>query len=94
MIEITRRERKFRNKRTYCFDTIGVVNGKFGIVRGLDGFIDDSIDDTKGVELKLNSLNGSVGNLLILLIKVVEELRMLGQVQAPSGPNLLPGHSV
>jgi hypothetical protein len=78
----------------YCFNTIGVVNGKFGVVRSLDGFIDDTIDDSEGVELKLNTLDGAIGNLLVLFVEVVEELLILVQVEATLVLNLLLGHSV
>lgn len=89
-----RRERSFRNKRTYCLNAIGVVNGELGVVRCLDGFIDDSIDDSKGVELKLDSFDGSIGDLLVLFVEMVEELLMSDHVEATSGSNLLLGHSV
>lgn len=82
------------HKRTYCLNAIGVVNGELGVVRSLDSFIDDSIDDSKGVELKLNSFDRSIGDLQVLFVEVVEELLMLGQVEATSGSNLLLGHSV
>lgn len=60
--------------RTYRFDAIGVVSGELRIVRGLDSFIDDSIDDSEGVEIELNAIHGAVGNLLVLFIEVIEEL--------------------
>lgn len=70
------------------------MNGELGVVRSLNGFIDNSIDDTKGVELELNSLDRTIGNLLVFFIEMVEELLTLGQVEATSGSYLLPGHSV
>jgi hypothetical protein len=40
----------------------------------LDTLIDDSVDDTKRVEVEFDTLDASVGDLLVLLVKVVEEL--------------------
>lgn len=64
----------------YRFDAVGVVSCKLGVVRGLDGFIDDSVYDTKGVELELDAVESAVGDLLVLFIEVVEELEQLDSV--------------
>lgn len=60
--------------KTYSLDPIGVVHGKFRVVPGLNSFIDDTIDDSQGVEVELNAILGAVGNLKVLFIEVIEEL--------------------
>lgn len=50
---------------------------KLRIVRSLDGLIDDSVYNSQSVEVKLNSLGGTIGNLVVLLHEVVEELDLL-----------------
>lgn len=52
-------------------DTICVVVGKFGVVRGLDGLIDDSIANTKSIKYKRGAFTRSIGNKLILFIKII-----------------------
>lgn len=64
----------------YRFDAVGVVSCKLGVVGGLDAFIDDSVYDTKGVELELDTVESAVGDLLVLFIEVVEELELLDSV--------------
>lgn len=60
--------------KTYSLDAIAVVHGKFRVVLGLNPFIDDTIDDSQGVEVELNAILGAVGNLEVLFIEVIEEL--------------------
>lgn len=38
-------------------------------------FIDDTINDTQRVEVKFNTVDSSIDNLLVLLVEVVEERR-------------------
>lgn len=59
---------------THSLNTIGVIDCELGVVRSLDSFIDDTIDDTQGVEVQLNTLLSAIGNLLVLSVEVVEEL--------------------
>lgn len=59
---------------TYSLDAVGVVHRKFRVVLGLDSFIDDTIDDTQGVEVELDAVLGTVGNLKVLFIEMIEEL--------------------
>jgi hypothetical protein len=54
-------------------DTICVVDSKFRVVRGLNLLIDDTVADTKSVEVKLDTRDGSIGDKLVLVVKVVEE---------------------
>lgn len=58
----------------YTLDSIGVVDGKFGIETRLDTQVDEAIDYPKGIELELNTVDGTVCNLLVFFIEVVEEL--------------------
>jgi hypothetical protein len=44
-------------------------------VRSLNGLINDTVSDTKSVEVKLDTGNGSIGDQLVLVVKVVEERR-------------------
>lgn len=59
------------------------MSGKLGVVGGLNRFIDDTVDDSEGIEIKLNAIHGSVGNLLVLLVEVVKELLSLDVVDEP-----------
>lgn len=61
----------------YRFNAVSVVSGELRIVRSLDGFIDDTIDNSEGVEVELNAIHGATGNLLVFFIEMVEELRPL-----------------
>lgn len=54
-------------------DTVCVVDSKFGVVRSLNLLIDDSISDTKSVEIELNTRDGSIRDKLVLVVEVVEE---------------------
>lgn len=47
----------------------------------LDGLIDDSIHNTKGVEIELNAVHSAIGNLFVLFIEEVEELHKLDQIE-------------
>lgn len=49
-------------------------------MRSLNGFVDDSIDDTQGVEFKLNTVHRAIRDFLILFIEMIEELHKLVQV--------------
>jgi hypothetical protein len=40
----------------------------------LDTLIDDSVDNTERVKVELDPIDASVGDLLVLFVKVVEEL--------------------
>jgi hypothetical protein len=46
-------------------------------VTGLDAFVDDTVYNAEGVEFKLDAFVSAVGDLLVLLVEVVEELRLL-----------------
>jgi hypothetical protein len=63
--------------RTHSLDAVGVVHGEFGVVTGLDSFVDDSVYNAEGVEFKLDAFVSAVGDLLVLFVEVVEELRLL-----------------
>lgn len=43
-------------------------------MRSLDAFVDDTVDYTQSVEVKLDTLLGAVGDLLVFAVEVVEEL--------------------
>lgn len=43
-------------------------------MRSLNRFVDYSVDYTEGVKFQLDSVDGTVGNFLVLLVEVVEEL--------------------
>lgn len=58
-------------------DTVGIVHSEFRVVRGLDRLVDDAVNNSQRVEIKLNTINTTVGNSLILLVKMIEELRSL-----------------
>lgn len=55
------------------FDAVGVVDGEFGVVGGLDGFVDDAVDDAEAVEGEGGAVRGAVGDGLILVVEVVIE---------------------
>jgi hypothetical protein len=63
--------------KTHSLDAIAVVHGKFRVVLGLNSFIDDAINDTKGVKVELNALMGAVSNLEVLFVEMIEELWVL-----------------
>lgn len=62
------------NWATHGLDAIRVVHSKLGVVRSLNALVDDAVDYTQSVEVKLNALLSAVGNLLVLTVEVVEEL--------------------
>jgi hypothetical protein len=53
------------------------MTSKLGVVRSLNRFVDDAVYNSEGVEVKLNALGGTVGNLVVLLHEVIEELDLL-----------------
>lgn len=55
------------------FDAVGVVDGEFGVVGGLDSFVDDAVDDAEAVEGERGAVRGAIGDGLILVIEVVVE---------------------
>lgn len=55
------------------FYAVGVVCGEFGVVSGLDGFVDDAVDYAEGVEGHGVALGAAVLDRLVLLVEVVEE---------------------
>lgn len=46
----------------------------------LNALVDDAVNDTEGVKVKVNSVHGTIGDFLILLMEVIEELQALGHV--------------
>jgi hypothetical protein len=50
------------------------VDGELGVERRLDGLVDDAVDDAQRVEVEVDALVGALGDLLVLLVEVVEEL--------------------
>lgn len=59
---------------THALDSIGVLDGEFRVVRGLDCFVDDTVDDTQRLKVKSDTLLLTRFDLLVLLVEVVEEL--------------------
>lgn len=57
------------------FDAVRVVDGEFRVVGSLDGLVNDTVSDTEGVEVELDTGNGSVGDKLVLVVEVIEERR-------------------
>lgn len=64
----------FDDINPYALNSIGVVDGEFGIETRLDTQVDEAIDDPKGIKLELNTIDSTVCNLLVFFIEVVEEL--------------------
>jgi hypothetical protein len=62
---------------SYRLDAVRVVAGKLRVERRLDGLVDNSVYNSEGVEVKLNTLGGAIGNLAVLLNEVVVELVLL-----------------
>jgi hypothetical protein len=56
-------------------DTVCVVDGKLRVVRSLDSLVNDTVSDTKSIEVKLHTRNSSIGDELVLVVEVVEERR-------------------
>lgn len=46
-----------------------------GIIGRLDGFVDDTVDDSQSVEVQSHSWDGAVADLLIVLIESIKECR-------------------
>lgn len=59
---------------TYTFDPVGVLDGEFRVVRSLDCFIDDAVDDTQRLKVKSDTFLLTRLDLLVLLVEVVEKL--------------------
>jgi hypothetical protein len=59
---------------SHSLDAVGVVDGELGVVRRLDGLVDDAVDDAQRVEVEVDALVRALGDLLVLLVEVVEEL--------------------
>jgi len=59
---------------TYALDSVGVLDGEFRVVRSLDCFVDNAVDDTERFKFKSDTLLLTRFNLLVLLMEVVEEL--------------------
>jgi len=59
---------------TYTLDTVGVLDGEFRVVRSLNGFVDDTVDDTQRLKVKSDTFLLTRLNLLVLLVEVIEEL--------------------
>lgn len=53
------------------------MDGEFGVVRGLDGFIDDAVDDSQAVKVEICTVCGAVGNGLILVVEVIKKCRAI-----------------
>lgn len=62
---------------TNRLNAVRIMASKLGVVRSLNRFVDDAIYNSEGVEVKLNALGGTVGNLVVLLHEVIEELELL-----------------
>lgn len=62
---------------TYSLNAIGIIHRKFRIVLGLNSFINNAINDTQSVEVKLDAFLGAICNLKILFVEVVKELQEL-----------------
>lgn len=58
----------------YALDSIGIIDGKFGIETRLDTQVNEAIDYPKGIELELNTIDSTVCNLLVFFIEVIKEL--------------------
>lgn len=58
----------------YTLDPVGVLDGKFRVVRSLDCFVDDTVDDTQRLKVKSDTFLLTRFDLLVLLVEVVEEL--------------------
>lgn len=57
------------------------MNGELGVMGSLNRLIDDTVDDTQGVEVQLHTVNSAVRNLLVFFVEMVEELPMLDQFE-------------
>lgn len=50
------------------------MDGEFGVMVGLDAFVDDSVDDSEGVEVEGDSFDLARLDLFVLFVEIVEEL--------------------
>ena len=57
------------------------MNGELGVMGSLNRLIDDTVDDTQGVEVQLHTVDSAVRNLLVFFVEMVEELPMLDQFE-------------
>jgi hypothetical protein len=57
----------------------------------LNALIDDAVNDTEGVKVEVNSFHGTIGDFLILLMEVIEELQTLGHVRKTRNRKLTAG---
>ena len=60
--------------RAYTLDSVGVLDSEFRVVRSLNCFIDDAVDDTQRLKVKSDTFLLTRLDLLVLLVEVVEEL--------------------
>ena len=51
------------------------VEGLTRVVAGLNGFVNDTVNDGQSIEVEGNSRVGAVPDLLVLLIEVIEKCR-------------------
>lgn len=58
----------------YTLDPVGVLDGEFRVVRSLNCFVDDTVDDTQRLKVKSDTFLLTRFDLLVLLVEVVEEL--------------------
>lgn len=63
------------SKKVTCgFDAVGIVDSKFGAGGGLNPLVNKPVDDSECIEFELHALCGTLVDLLVLLVKMVEEL--------------------
>lgn len=85
-------DHEYKERSTHRFDAVSVVDCKLWVIARLiavspsspavgipylDTLVDDTIDYSQGIEIELNTFRGTIGNLLILLVKVGEECRAI-----------------
>lgn len=54
---------------------------ELGVMGSLNRLIDDTVDDTQGVEVQLHTIHGTIRDLLIFFVEMVEELHTLDQLE-------------
>lgn len=52
------------------FDAIGIIVGENWVIRSLNVFVDDRIDNEKGVEIEVFTRSGAICNCLVLVVKI------------------------
>lgn len=57
----------------------------------LNGLVDDTVNNTEGVKVEVNSFDCTIGDFLILLMEVIEELQTLGHVLKKRNRKLTAG---